>query len=46
MDVVISEAVATDAGDPLPCQADPLVCLDTSWDLKTLVLLVCFLFIA
>ena len=35
MDIVISEAVAADPGDPLSCEEDPVVSLDPSWDLET-----------
>lgn len=35
MDVMVSEAVATDTGDSLSCQMNSLVCLDACWNLKT-----------
>lgn len=34
MDIVVTEAIATDASDSLPCQTDPLVGLDACSDLK------------
>lgn len=34
MDVMVSEAIATDTGDSLSCQMNSLVCLDACWNLK------------
>lgn len=34
MDIVVTIAIATDTSDSLPCQMDPLVCLDACGDLK------------
>lgn len=34
MDIMVSEAVATNASDSLPCQVNPLVCLDACGDLE------------
>lgn len=35
MDIMVSIAIAADTSDSLPCQMNPLVCLDACRDLKT-----------
>lgn len=34
MDIVVTKTIATDTSNSLPCQTDPLVCLDACSDLK------------